>query len=325
MVTLRRYLTRRSTLFLVILAMASVLLVVVACGGGASATSTPTDTPPDQAEPTATSPAPQTGAVGGNPSSQPAGTGSQAVDQGRGSTVGELASGSGTTSLPAVGSAVQYTANQQLGIWVNGRGVVSAAPDLAILNAGVEASGKTVEEARSQVAIAMDAVMQVLRDLGIEDRDIRTTSFNIFPEYTFNEVRRRQELIGYRVSNQLSIRIRDLDSVGLVIDQVAAAAGDLVKVQGVGFTIEDTEALAIQARAEAVNDLMAKARQLAELTGVRLGPPVFLSEGGVSVPRPQTKFRGDFAEAAIAVPQTVISGGELDVVVSVQGVFTIEE
>ena len=272
MVTLRRYLTRRSTLFLVILAMASVLLVVVACGGGASATSTPTDTPPDQAEPTATSPAPQTGAVGGNPSSQPAaGTGSQAVDQGRGSTVGELASRSGTTSLPAVGSAVQYTANQQLGIWMNGRGVVSAAPDLAILNAGVEASGKTVEEARSQVATAMDAVMQVLRDRGIEDRDIRTTSFNIFPEYTFNEVRRRQELIGYRVSNQLSIRIRDLDSVGLVIDQVAAAAGDLVRVQGVGFTIEDTEALATQARAEAVNDLMAKARQLAELTGMRLG------------------------------------------------------
>ena len=206
-------------------------------------------------------------------------------------------------------------------------GEVTSDPDLAILTAGVEASAGTVEEARSQAAQAMSQVMDVLAARAIGSGDIQTRFFNVSPEYIFDRDRGRQELVGFRVSNQISVKIRDIGAVGLIIDEVAAAAGDLVRIQGVSFTIEDTQALEIQARENAVQALVAKARQLAELTGVELGRPVFLSESGGFQPRVETaSLKMGFAdEAAAAGPPTAISGGELRVIVSVQGVFSIIE
>ncbi len=191
-----------------------------------------------------------------------------------------------------------------------------------MLSAGVEAMASSVEQARGQAAGAMDGVIATLKARGIQDRDIQTRHFNISPEYTYNELKRQRELVGYRVTNQVSVKIRDMDSVGIVIDEVAEAAGDLVRIQGIRFTVEDTKVLESQARIEAVQDLMSKARQFAELTGVQLGNPTFLSEGGGAVPRVQNLAVRALAEAAPA-PPTSISGGELTVTITVQGAFSI--
>ena len=129
-------------------------------------------------------------------------------------------------------------------------------------------------------------------------------------------------LTGYQVNNQLTVKVRDLDSVGEIIDGVTESAGNLTRVDGISFSIEDSTELQSEARAAAVEDLQAKARQVAALAGVELGPLVFISESGGAAPVPFARFESEFAFAA-AAPPTSIQTGELDVVVTVQGVFEI--
>ena len=317
--------------------VASVLLVIAACGG-AAATSTPG---PDATSANSGGALPSPGETpkSGEPTQEPA-AGEPSVPGAVSSGVmppasvprsevssagpaSSTAQGSGSVAYPSI----QYGASQQVGIWVTGRGEVTANPDLVILNAGVEARARTVAEARDQAAQAMDQMIQVLTDRGIETGDIQTRFFNISPEYVWNEGRRRQELVGFIVNNQVAVKIRDVGSVGLVIDELAEAGGDLVRIQGVRFTVEDTDELETQARTLAVQALMAKAQQFAQLTNVQLGKPVFLSESGGFAPRIQ-----NFAEAAIAkapvadqARSTPISGGELTVTIIVQGTFSIIE
>ncbi len=129
-------------------------------------------------------------------------------------------------------------------------------------------------------------------------------------------------LIGYQVTNTLTIKVRDLDNMGNIIDGATDAAGNLVRINRVRFTIEDTKPLQIEAREEAIADMLTKANTMATLAGVELGKLVFLTEsGGVS---PQAFARVESAAFGFASDQsTSILAGELDVNVSVQGVFAI--
>ena len=129
-------------------------------------------------------------------------------------------------------------------------------------------------------------------------------------------------IIGYQVNNQLTVKVRDLDSVGEIIDQVTEAGGDLTRFQGISFTIEENEALQEEARAAAIEDLLAKSSQAANLTGVELGQLIFITESGGPV---QAQFQAEraFAVSALAAP-TPIMAGELTVVVTMQAVFEIQ-
>ena len=181
-----------------------------------------------------------------------------------------------------------------------------------------------MDEARGQAAAAMDRVMAALRDHNIDDADVQTRQFTISPEYVWNESRRQQELTGFMVNNNLSVRIRDVDGVGLIIDDVAEAGGDLTRINGISFTVEDTTALEFQARERAIEAMMAEARQIAELTEVTLGRPFFLTETGGAIPQTMA-----FAERSLTADgaqgvATSISLGELTVRVTMQGVFAIE-
>ena len=342
----------RAKIMVLILGLASVMLVVAACSGG-SATATP-----EPVAKTATAAEEATSLNGTSQvSGQEQGVGEDvpavaseqvpetdamtaiATVETSGSEGSPVMSGEAVSSAPSRGPvvqgglvsaspSVQIATNQQVGIWVTGRGEVMVSPDLVLLTAGVEARATTVAEARVQAADAMDRMIQVLDARGIESGDIQTRFFNISPEYRFNRVKEEQELVGYRVNNQVSVQIRDLGSVGVIIDELAVAGGDLVRIQGIRFTVEDTKELEIQARTKAVADLLAKAQQFADLTGVQLGKPVFLSESGGSSPRISNLDQA-FAEMAVAAaPQaasTPISGGELTVSIMVQGTFSIIE
>jgi uncharacterized protein YggE len=116
--------------------------------------------------------------------------------------------------------------------------------------------------------------------------DIQTTSFNIFPLYEYREeiesgIRRsKQILVEYGVNNSASIKIRDLDSVGAIIDDAVTAGGDSTRVNNIRFTVENPPLMMTQLREEAVSDALAKAQQFADLTGVGLGRLIFVSEGG---------------------------------------------
>ena len=220
----------------------------------------------------------------------------------------------------------------QSGIWVTGQGKIAVEPDLVLLSIGVDSTGSTVNEANGKASAAMNAIVKALKDAGIEDKDIQTTSFNIFPQYEYREelvsgIRRgKQVLVGYRVNNTASIKIRDLDSVGEIIDDVVTAGGDSTRVNNIRFTVEDPKPMMTQLREQAVADAMTKAQHFADLTGVGLGRLIFVSEGGSTSPiiRNFGNQRMAFAESAMGAPAPSISGGELDLSLNVQAVFAIQ-
>ena len=247
-------------------------------------------------------------------------------------TASQIASATGGPS-PAQVTLARAAGNgsSQAGIWVTGQGSITLEPDLAQLNIGVETFAQTVAQARGDAATAMDAIVNVLRDLDIEDKDIQTRSFNISPQYEFTEVLQggvrthKQVLVGYRVSNSAAIKIRDLDAVGPIIDDVAAAGGDATRINGINFTVEDPKPFEDQLRRDAVTDAIAKAQQFAVLTGVSLGQLVFITESGGG--RPVIQDFGDerFAVSAqAAAAPTSIGGGELELRMTVQTVFSIQ-
>jgi uncharacterized protein YggE len=198
----------------------------------------------------------------------------------------------------------------------------------------------------------MDRVIGVLKARKVADRDIQTRHFNIAPRYSSRKITRcvdgtgpgaptrvprieirpsepkgecfeeyQQVILGYQVTNQLTVRLRDLNAIGGIIDAATEAGGDLTRLQGISFTIDDSRALETQARAAAIADLQAKAKQFATLTGVKLGRLRFITETAGPVP---IRALGERAIAAAAAAPTPISAGELEVVVTVQGVFAIE-
>ncbi|HAZ32097.1 MAG TPA: SIMPL domain-containing protein, partial [Dehalococcoidia bacterium] len=154
---------------------------------------------------------------------------------------------------------------QQRGIWVSGQGKVSVTPDIAVLTLGIEARADTVSEAMSQAAAAMEAVIAALDAHGVAEKDIQTFHFSISQAWEWDRMTGERKLTGYQVNNMVSARIRALDEVGLIIDAVAEAGGDLIRIHGIGFTVEDPTPYHYEAREKAFADAKAKAEQLAGL------------------------------------------------------------
>ena len=229
-----------------------------------------------------------------------------------------------------VSSTASQSGTSENGIWVTGEGSVTLEPDLAVLGLGVEARGETVSEALADASTAMDAVLGALRSRDIQDRDVQTRNFNVRPEYEYQEVvqsgarRQVRVLVGYVVSNTVTVKIRDLNSVGVVIDDVVTAGGDATRIDDVGFTVDDQSAYAEELRSKAVADAMAKARHFASLAGVSLGEPTFISEAAAGVPITPVYAESFALAKAVSAPATSISGGELELRMSVQVLFEIQ-
>ena len=206
------------------------------------------------------------------------------------------------------------------GIGVSGTGSVFGEPDVAILTLGVEAQADSVGEARAKAAEAMDAMLTVLKDGGVEDSDIQTSRFSVEPRYNFRDG--EQELIGFFVNNLVTVKIRDIDETGTLIDDVVEAGGDLTRVQNLRFTIDDPEELQQEARRLAMENAKSKAETLADAGGVDLGAPRSISESGGA--RALT-FRADASAAEFAAgASTSIEVGELEVQIQVQVVYGLD-
>ena len=227
-------------------------------------------------------------------------------------------SASGTSSL-----ASGIFNQQNTGIWVTGEGKVGVVPDVAILNIGVEAQADTVAEAQGQAATAMTAVVAELDRFSVAEKDIKTQYFSIAPVRRWSEKDAREILIGYRVTNTVNVKVRMIEDTGAIIDAVASAGGDYIRINNISFTVDDPSAYYKEARKLAMTDAKAKAEQLADLGNVRLGKPMYISESGASVPVVR-EFYGEAAMPAMAAPPTPISPGETEIRLSVQVVYRIE-
>lgn len=220
---------------------------------------------------------------------------------------------------------VPTTSGSGSGIHVSGRGKVSSVPDVASLTAGVVTTGSTADEASQENAAAMDRVIKALKSLGIDEKDIRTQSVSVWPEYDYgyrdSGSREQPRIIGYRADNQVSVTLRDITLAGKAIDAAVGAGSNQVYGLSYGFSEDAQAALYAMALKKAVADGTGKAQAIADALGVERITPVGVSESGGYYPG---VYRFDVAEAAAkdgsAVP-TPVSPGELEVSATVSMSF----
>jgi uncharacterized protein YggE len=203
-----------------------------------------------------------------------------------------------------------------VGITVSGEGRVAGTPDTLTLTIGINLERDTVSQATEDAARLATGLIDALVAEGIAETDIQTANYSIYPEYDYRNDTRR--LIGYRVSNEVRVKIRDLARAGEIIDRAGSQGGNEVVMQGLGFSREDNDLLVVSAREAAWQDARGKAEQLARLAGVTLGAPTMISES-FSAPPPIQRVA--FAEDAAGGFATPIQPGELDVSVTIQVTF----
>jgi len=203
-------------------------------------------------------------------------------------------------------------------ITITGQGQVSVKPDIAIVETGVVTQAKTAAEALTANTQAMQAVFDAIKELGIEDRDMRTSQFSVNAIHTRPERGEASRISGYQVSNLVSITLRDLDRIGEVLDRVVSTGSN--ELRGIRFQVEKPGPLMDGAREEAVKDALRKAKIYVAAAGVALGPVLTINEHGGGG-RPQPVFARAMAMEDSSVP---IAAGEQTLSTSVTLVIGLE-
>ena len=154
-------------------------------------------------------------------------------------------------------------------ITISGEGKVTAIPDIAQISLGLRTESKQVDTAQRENTEKMNNIISTLGKLGVGKEDIKTSNYNISPRYDYNRDTGKQTLRGYEVSQSVTVKIRDLESVGAVIESSASLGAN--QVGGLSFTIDEPEELRQEARIKALENATAKAKTLAKVAGVKIG------------------------------------------------------
>ena len=205
-------------------------------------------------------------------------------------------------------------------ITVNGIGEVTAKPDIAMTTMGMVAEGLTVLEAQQKNNDVMNELIARLKGLGIDEDDIQTANYNIYPRYDYTEDDGRT-LAGYEVRQNVSVKIRDLENA----NNVLALAGEVGanNVSGLQFTIDDDEVYKAQAREEALVQVAEKARSLSRSLGVKLVSIVAYNEYEAGKGYPEYRYMA--ADTALGLGGSIpeIESGSMDVSMNVSVTFEI--
>lgn len=206
-------------------------------------------------------------------------------------------------------------------ISLNGHGEVKAKPDMAVVNVGVTTQAQTAREALTQNTQAMEKIFASLKSAGIEGKDIQTSNFMVNPRYDYGQNNNQPpRVVGYDVSNTVTISVKKLDTLGAILDQVVSEGSN--QINGVMFAISDDAKLKDEARKLAVADAERKAKLYAETTRISLGPIMSVSEGTYQPPQPVYYGKAMRADAApSAVP---IAEGEQTVAIDVNIAWEIK-
>lgn len=216
-------------------------------------------------------------------------------------------------------ATVGYAAGERM-ITTTGRGAVDAVPDMASLSIGVTHQAPEADAALARTSQAVQEVIDRLAALGIEPRDMQTRGLSLQPLWSRpqNNGAPSRTITGFVASNSLTIRARDLSTLGALLDAVVSDGANTFN--GLQFSLQDPEAALAEARRAAVADAMARAHQLADAAGVNLGPIQSISETGAT-PRP-VMMEMAAARVASDVP---VAPGEVSFSAQVTMVFTIAE
>src|SRR5712672_4252409 len=180
-------------------------------------------------------------------------------------------------------------------ISVTGEATVSVPPDLAEIGGGVTSEAKTAREASEANNAAMGKVLQALKGAGIEEKDIQTARLSLQPQSAPNRSG-PSAIAGYRASNRVTIRVRDVTKVASVIDTLVGAGAN--EIGGINFVVSQASKLLDEAREHAVADARRKAEIYAKAAGVTLGAPLSISEEGSPGPIPFRKMVAGMAASA---------------------------
>lgn len=230
--------------------------------------------------------------------------------------------GTGAASAQ-VGSVQTVTAEKENILTANGTGKVTIKPDIAYIEMGVMTINKDAQKAQEDNKNTMSKVLTKLKSMGIEDKDIQTSTYNIYPQYSYQND--KQTLEGYQVENMVKVTVRNIDKVGDILDAVAKEG--INRTYGISFGLLDTDAAYKQALQKAIDNARGKADVMAKQAGVTLKKPVAIYEGSA----PQSVYQyekrvgvaydmGEEARAS-SIP---ISSGELEIEANVTVVYEIQ-
>ena len=190
-------------------------------------------------------------------------------------------------------------------IMISGSGKAVGIPDIATVNLGLITERRDVLSAQRENSEKMNQLLARLKDLQIPKDDIQTTQYQIYPRYDYTKG--AGTIVGYTVSQSVSVKIRDLGKVSAVL----AAAGEVGanQVSGVSFTLDDPEDLRQEARTKAIGNAKDKARDIARALGLKLGRIVSFNESS-SLPFPPTPYARElgFGGGGDTVPPQIESG-----------------
>ena len=221
-------------------------------------------------------------------------------------------------AFPGVGFAQEIRQ-----VYVQGQGSIRVDPDLAYVNLGVVTQAPEADDAQTKNAINMRNILAALGELGIKGEDIETSYFNVYPVYRYSE-EKGDQITGYRVSNTISVMLKDLAKVGEVID-VAIKTG-ATNVNSVRFTLSNEEPWQDKALTLAVENGRRKAGVMAAAAGEKLGPIMVIRD-------PNTQFEPYYAGNEMMVKMvassdrgmpTYIQPGKLEIKAIVEMVFALE-
>jgi hypothetical protein len=218
----------------------------------------------------------------------------------------------------AQNAAVQTIAGTRLDIVATGE--VTRVPDIVRIGAGVVTSAPTASGALQENARRMDTVRAALRRAGIADRDIQTSQLNLFPDYRQDQNGGNPQLIGYRASNEVTVRFRDIAATGKILDALVAQGAN--QINGPMLGIDKPEGALDEARTKALAAARARAELYARATGKRVARLLWISEGG-GAGGPMPMYR-DGGFSATAVSKTEISPGEQSLSVTLNVSYELE-
>ena len=203
-------------------------------------------------------------------------------------------------------------------ITVSGTGRVAVEPDVADLRLGVAISRDSVAEARSEAARVMEAILGAVRAAGVADRDIRTTTLSIQPRHDYRDGK-PPTLVGYDLANVVEVNVRDLTTLGDVVDGALRAGA--TSLDGLTFHVDDPTGPEARARTAAVTAARARAEVLAKAAGVRISGVSDIVEGAPPAAFPRAKAERMLMAADAGTP---VSSGTTEIAVTVTVTFRTE-
>jgi uncharacterized protein YggE len=199
-----------------------------------------------------------------------------------------------------LGTAARGEDELKPSITVAGHGEVQVVPDQAAITVGVTTEAKTAAEALQANTAKMTELLKALKASDISDKHIQTSNFNISPQQVFDPNGKPPKVVGYLVSNQVTVKVLEVSRLGGILDAVVKAGGN--QVQGISFSVAEPQQHLDQARRKAIADARNRAEVYAEAAGVKLGTPLAISEQSASPPRPMYAMGARMAVASAEVP-----------------------